>query len=89
MTLGNLLVWLVVGLVAGWLTGVVMKGRGYGFFADILLGIVGACFGGLLFGLLGIFPIGVLANTIVAFVGGMLFVALVRAVRRGPAVQDL
>lgn len=40
--------WLIVGLIAGWLTGLVMKGGGYGLVGDIILGIVGALIGGFL-----------------------------------------
>ena len=50
--------WLVVGLIAGWLAGLVMKGGGYGIIVDILLGIVGGWLGGWLFGRLGIWPAG-------------------------------
>ena len=48
--------WIVVGLIAGWLAGRVMKGGGYGVLVDILLGIVGGIVGGWLFGMLGIGP---------------------------------
>jgi hypothetical protein len=47
-------VWIVVGLIAGWLAGQVMKGGGYGVLVDIILGILGGVVGGWVFGLLGI-----------------------------------
>lgn len=50
----GLLAWLVVGLIAGWLAGLVMKGGGYGVLVDILLGILGGFLGGWIFGKLGI-----------------------------------
>ena len=50
----HLLVWLVVGLVAGWLAGKVMTGHGFGIIVDILVGIVGAFIGGYMAGLVGI-----------------------------------
>ena len=50
------LAWLVVGLIAGWLAGQVMKGGGYGVLVDIILGILGGVLGGWVFGLLGIWP---------------------------------
>ena len=72
-----------VGLIAGWLAGVVMKGGGYGILIDILLGLVGGIIGGWLFGALGIFPGGgVLGSIIVAFVGAVVLVALTRAMKR-------
>jgi len=49
----HLLWWILVGLVAGWATGKIMKGSGYGFIADIVLGIVGAVIGGYIAGALG------------------------------------
>ncbi|MCL4300916.1 MAG: GlsB/YeaQ/YmgE family stress response membrane protein [Anaerolineae bacterium] len=79
----SLLAWLVVGLVAGWLTGLVMKGSGYGVVMDIIIGIVGALVGGFLgsalFGIAD--PLqGINIGTIViAFLGGIVAVALVRA----------
>ena len=45
---------IIIGLIAGWLTGKLMKGRGYGIFADILLGLVGAVIGSWIFNAMGI-----------------------------------
>lgn len=74
---------IIVGLIAGWLAGQVMKGGGYGVIVDILLGLVGGLIGGWLFGALGIFPGGgVIGSIIVSFVGAVLLVALTRAIRR-------
>src|SRR5262249_61597732 len=50
------LAWIVVGLIAGWLAGQVMRGGGYGVLVDIILGLVGGIVGGWVFGLLGIWP---------------------------------
>src|SRR5258708_40240514 len=50
------LAWIVTGLIAGWLAGKVMKGRGYGVLVDILLGLLGGVIGGWGFGLIGISP---------------------------------
>ena len=52
----GLLAWIVVGLIAGWLAGKVMKGGGYGVLVDIILGILGGIVGGWVFGQLGIWP---------------------------------
>ena len=74
---------ILVGLIAGWLAGQVMKGGGYGILVDILLGLVGGVVGGWLFGALGIFPGGgLLGSIIVAFVGAVVLVAITRALRR-------
>jgi uncharacterized membrane protein YeaQ/YmgE (transglycosylase-associated protein family) len=75
--------WLVVGLIAGWLAGVVMKGGGYGIIVDILLGIVGGFLGGWLFDRLGIWPAGgMLGSIIVAFVGAVILVGITRLLKR-------
>jgi uncharacterized membrane protein YeaQ/YmgE (transglycosylase-associated protein family) len=74
---------IIVGLIAGWATGKIMKGSGYGVLTDILLGIAGAIIGSRALGLLGIYSSGgLIPNILVAIVGAVLLVALVRAVRR-------
>jgi uncharacterized membrane protein YeaQ/YmgE (transglycosylase-associated protein family) len=79
----GLLYWIVVGLIAGWLAGQVMKGGGYGAVVDIILGMVGGVVGGWFFGMLGIWPGGgMIGSIIVAFVGAVILVAITRAVRR-------
>jgi uncharacterized membrane protein YeaQ/YmgE (transglycosylase-associated protein family) len=80
---GGLLAWLIVGLVAGWLAGMFMRGGGYGIIGDIVVGILGAVLGGLLFGLL--LPgtaVGLLGSIVVAFVGAVILIALVRMLAR-------
>lgn len=77
------LYWIIVGLIAGWLAGVVMKGGGYGVLVDIILGIVGGVVGGWLFGALGVASGGGLVGSIiVAFVGAVVLVAITRMLRR-------
>lgn len=83
MTLGEFVILLVVGLVAGWLAGVIMKGGGYGVFGNILLGIVGAVLGGFLFGLLGIAAYGIPGRIAVALVGSIAIIGLARVLRGG------
>jgi uncharacterized membrane protein YeaQ/YmgE (transglycosylase-associated protein family) len=79
----NLLYLLVVGLIAGWLAGQVMKGGGYGVLVDIVLGILGSIVGGWVFGLLGIWPGGgIIGSIIVAFVGAVLLVWISRVLKR-------
>jgi uncharacterized membrane protein YeaQ/YmgE (transglycosylase-associated protein family) len=74
---------IVVGLIAGWATGKIMKGSGYGVLTDILLGIAGALIGSRVLGLLGIYTGGGLVPAIlVAIVGAVILVSLVRLVRR-------
>jgi uncharacterized membrane protein YeaQ/YmgE (transglycosylase-associated protein family) len=70
--------WLLVGGIAGWLSGVVMKGGGYGLIGDIIIGLVGAVLGGFLFGLLNAGPYGFIGSVLVAFVGACILIAAVR-----------
>lgn len=84
--MGGLIWWIIVGLIAGWATGKIMKGGGYGFIADTLLGIVGAVIGGYVAGALGISPTGGMIYTIlIAIAGAVLLVFLFRLItgRRG------
>jgi uncharacterized membrane protein YeaQ/YmgE (transglycosylase-associated protein family) len=75
--------WIVVGLIAGWLAGLVMKGGGYGILADILLGILGGFVGGWVFGRLGLFPgAGMVGSIIVAFVGAVILVGITRLIKK-------
>jgi len=75
--------WIVVGLIAGWLAGQVMKGGGYGVLVDIILGILGGVLGGWVFGLLGIhLGAGMIGSIIVAFVGAVILVAITRLLKR-------
>jgi uncharacterized membrane protein YeaQ/YmgE (transglycosylase-associated protein family) len=79
----NFIEWIVVGMIAGWLAGLVMKGGGYGVLVDIILGILGGLLGGWLFGMMGIWPGGgVIGSLIVAFVGAVILVAITRVLKR-------
>lgn len=77
MALVEVLLFLVIGALAGWLAGVLMRGHGYGLLANILIGILGALIGGLLFTSLGIDLGGFVGTLFIAFVGAaiLLFVA--------------
>jgi uncharacterized membrane protein YeaQ/YmgE (transglycosylase-associated protein family) len=74
--------WIILGLLAGWLAGKIMRGSGYGFLGDIVLGILGAIVGGWITGaLLGVDVTGLnIPSLIVAVVGACLLVAISRAV---------
>jgi len=77
------LIWfLLIGLIAGWLAGKVMRGGGYGVIGDMIVGVIGAFIGGWLFGLLGIGAGGLIGAIITAFVGAVILIALLRAIRR-------
>jgi len=80
--MGNLIWWVIVGLIAGWATGKIMKGSGYGALMDIVLGICGAVVGGWVLGLLGIGGGGLIASILVAILGAVIIVAVVRAIKK-------
>jgi len=70
--------WIIVGVIAGWITGKIMKGSGYGFWADMLLGIAGAMVGGFIAGHLGIGGGGMIFTIIIAVLGAVILVFLFR-----------
>ena len=77
------LAWIIVGLIAGWLAGQVMKGGGYGVLVDIILGLLGGLLGGWLFGLLGIGAgSGMVGSIIVAFIGAVILVGITRLIKK-------
>ena len=78
------LLWVVlVGLIAGWVTGKIMKGSGYGPLVDIVLGILGGIVGGWLVRLLGFYPAGGLISSLVtAIIGAVVLVVIVRAIKK-------
>lgn len=80
--MGDLIYWIVVGLIAGWLAGQVMKGGGYGVVADIILGILGAILGGWVFGLLGVHAGGMIGSIVVAFIGAVILVWITRLLKK-------
>jgi uncharacterized membrane protein YeaQ/YmgE (transglycosylase-associated protein family) len=77
------LIWaVIVGLIAGWLAGKVMKGGGYGTLMDVVLGIAGGVIGGFVFGLLGLSASGLTGSIIVSFVGAVILIWLVRQLKK-------
>ena len=69
---------ILIGLIAGWLAGKFMKGRGYGPLMDIVLGIVGGVIGRFVFGLLGLGAWNLVGSIVVSFVGAVILIWLVR-----------
>lgn len=79
----NLLWFLVVGLVAGWLAGVLVKGGGFGAIGDIVVGVIGAVVGGWLFSALGASAGGgLLGSIIVATIGAVVLLFIARLLKR-------
>jgi uncharacterized membrane protein YeaQ/YmgE (transglycosylase-associated protein family) len=77
----SIIAWVVLGLIAGWLAGVIMKGGGYGIIGDIVLGIVGAIIGGWATGvILGTDMVNGfnVQSVIVAVIGAIILIAISR-----------
>jgi len=73
------LLWRIcIGILAGFLAGKIMRGRGYGVLIDLLLGLVGSVVGGFVFGLLGLGAYGLIGQLVVATAGAVMLVWLVR-----------
>ena len=80
---GMSLVWfLIIGLVAGWLAGQIMKGGGFGLVGDLIVGVIGAVLGGWLFGLMGISAGGLIGELITATVGAIVLLGILRLVKQ-------
>lgn len=80
----GIIAWLIIGAIAGWLAGVLVKGGGFGLIVDIIVGIVGAFIGGWLAGMLHIhIGTGMISSIITAIVGAVILLFIIRLVRRG------
>ena len=78
----GLILFLVIGLVAGWLAGQIMKGRGFGLIGNLIVGVIGSVLGGYLFSLIGLGGFGWLGSLVTALVGAVILLYLMRFVRR-------
>jgi len=80
------IIWFIlIGLCAGWLAGQLVKGSGFGVIGDIVIGILGAVIGGSLFGHFGVGGGGLLGSILVATVGAIILLVLIRLIRRAAA----
>jgi uncharacterized membrane protein YeaQ/YmgE (transglycosylase-associated protein family) len=77
---GGIIAWILVGLIAGWAAGSVSRGHGYGIIGDIVVGLIGDLLGGFLAGLFIHGTVGLFGSILVAFVGAVILLALLRAV---------
>lgn len=86
---GGIIAWIVIGLVAGWLAGVIMPGRGFGLVGDLIIGLVGAFIGGLIMNILA--PnqtFGFWSSLLIALIGACILVAILHAIAgRRPTAQ--
>jgi uncharacterized membrane protein YeaQ/YmgE (transglycosylase-associated protein family) len=83
MSAETLIIWIIVGAVAGWLAGLVVRGFGFGLVGNIIVGILGAILGGWLFGALNfVFLPGIINTIITAFIGAVVLLLIVRVIKR-------
>jgi uncharacterized membrane protein YeaQ/YmgE (transglycosylase-associated protein family) len=82
MSVESLIWFLLIGLIAGWLAGKVMRGGGFGVIGDMIVGVIGAFLGAWLFSLLGISAGGLLGSIVTAFVGAVVLLFLLRLIKR-------
>jgi uncharacterized membrane protein YeaQ/YmgE (transglycosylase-associated protein family) len=77
---GGIIAWIFVGLIAGWLAGLVMKGGGYGLLGDLVVGLVGSLVGGFMVSFFDTGIAGFWGSIFVAFLGACVFIAISRAI---------
>jgi uncharacterized membrane protein YeaQ/YmgE (transglycosylase-associated protein family) len=79
----GIIIWLIVGAIAGWLAGMVVKGGGFGLIGDIIVGIIGAVIAGWLLPQLGIvIGSGIVGAIIDAFIGAVILLIILRLIKR-------
>ena len=78
----NFLWFIIIGAVAGWIAGKIMKGGGFGLLGNIVVGILGGILGGFLFGLLGISAGGIIGSLITAVVGAIVLLFIVGLIKK-------
>jgi uncharacterized membrane protein YeaQ/YmgE (transglycosylase-associated protein family) len=84
MSPAGLIMFVIIGGLAGWISGVISKGKGYGLVGNIVIGILGAFLGGFCFMILGIVAFGFLGRLIFAVLGSLLLTWLLGLIRRNP-----
>jgi len=78
----GIIIWLVIGAVAGWLAGQVVKGGGFGLVGDIIVGIIGSVLGGWLFGTYVVGTGGILGAIIASTIGAIILLFILRLIKR-------
>jgi uncharacterized membrane protein YeaQ/YmgE (transglycosylase-associated protein family) len=83
MDIQSIIIWIIVGAIAGWLAGMVVKGGGFGLIGDIIVGIVGAVIAGWLLPQIGIvIGGGIIAAIIDAFIGAVILLLIIKLIKR-------
>jgi uncharacterized membrane protein YeaQ/YmgE (transglycosylase-associated protein family) len=82
MDIQNLIVVLAIGAIAGWLAGLLTKGRGFGLLGNMVVGIIGAVIGRFTLGLLGLYAGGIIGSIVTATVGAAILLTLIRIIKK-------
>jgi len=83
MSLTGLITFLIIGAIAGWLAGILMKGGGFGLLRNIIVGVLGALLGGFVFGLIGIASVGFVGSIVTATAGAVLLLFILGKMKIG------
>jgi uncharacterized membrane protein YeaQ/YmgE (transglycosylase-associated protein family) len=78
----NIIYFLLIGLLAGWLAGKVVQGRGFGLPGNLVVGVLGALLGGFLFRLIGVTAYGTIGEILLAFVGALVLLFLMGFIKK-------
>lgn len=78
----HLLWFLIIGAIAGWLAGKITRGHGFGLLTNLIVGVVGAVIGGLLFGLVGMEAVGTIGELFSATVGAVVLLFVLRKLKQ-------
>lgn len=77
------LIWiLIIGLLAGWLASLMMRGRGFGMLGDMIVGVIGAWLGGTILHVFGLYSVGFIGSLVTALIGAVILLALIRTIKR-------
>ena len=77
------LLWvIVIGILAGWIAGKIMRGSGFGVLGDLIVGVIGSLLGSFIFGLLGLGAYGLIGRLVVAVIGALILLWLIRLIKR-------
>lgn len=82
MDIIDLLIFLAIGALVGWLAGLIVKGRGFGVIGNMIVGIIGAVVGGFVFDFLGITTGGLLGSIVMATIGAVILLYLISIIKR-------
>jgi uncharacterized membrane protein YeaQ/YmgE (transglycosylase-associated protein family) len=77
------LLWvIVIGILAGWIAGKIMRGKGFGLLGDLIVGVIGSLLGGFIFGLIGLGAYGLIGRLVVAIAGAVILLWLIRFIKK-------